>query len=144
MRNSYAKFERSNIGVFGLSVDSVYSHSAFAAELGGLPYELIADFERRVVDSWGVRRTDLAGYDGVPRRSVFVLDPERRVRWRWVTTPEQRLPDVKEVLAQAKKVAQARVPSPRPASQPDKPKKAAVKAAKPARPTARKGAARGG
>lgn len=145
MRNSYAKFEKANIGVFGFSVDSVYSHAAFAAELGGLPFELIADFERRVVDSWGVRRTDLEGYDGVPRRTVFILDPERRVRWRWVTSPEQRLPDVKEVLAEAKKVAAEKAAATRPgrpasdrSTRPASPGKPATEARTPAR----KGAAR--
>ena len=86
-------------------MDSVYSHGAFAKELGGLPFELIADFERKMVDAWGVRRTDMEGYDGVPRRSIFILDHESRVRWRWVTSPEQRLPDTAEVLAEASKVA---------------------------------------
>ena len=84
-----------------MSVDSVYSHKAFAEELGGLPFELIGDFERKVVDSWGVRRTDLEGYDGVPRRSIFILDPEGVVRWRWLTSAEQRLPNVAEVLSQS-------------------------------------------
>jgi peroxiredoxin len=93
--------------VFGVSVDSVYSHGAFAKELGGLPFELIADFERRMVDAWGVRRTDLEGYDGVSRRTIFILDPELKVRWRWVTSPEQRLPDTMEVLAEAMKVGKA-------------------------------------
>jgi glutaredoxin-dependent peroxiredoxin len=93
--------------VFGVSVDSVYSHGAFAKELGGLPFELIADFERKVVDAWGVRRTDLEGYDGVPRRTVFVLDPEMKVRWRWITSPEQRLPDTDEVIAEARKAGEA-------------------------------------
>ena len=92
------------MGIFGVSVDSVYSHEAFARELGGLPFELIADFERKLVDAWGVRRTDLEGYDGVPRRSLFILDPEMRVRWRWITSPEQRLPDNDQVLAAAAKV----------------------------------------
>ena len=78
----------------------------FARELGGLPFELIADFERKTVDAWGVRRTDLEGYDGVPRRSLFILDPELRVRWRWITSPEQRLPDTDKVLAEAIKVGQ--------------------------------------
>jgi len=85
-------------------VDSVYSHGAFAKELGGLPFELIADFERKLVDAWGVRRTDLDGYDGVPRRTIFILDPDLKVRWRWVTSPEQRLPDTGQILAEAKKV----------------------------------------
>ena len=90
-----------------MSVDSVYSHGAFAKELGGLPFELIADFERKTVDAWGVRRTDMEGYDGVPRRTIFILDPEMKVRWRWITSPEQRLPDTMGVLAEAKKVGEA-------------------------------------
>ena len=87
-----------------MSADSVYSHGAFAKELGGLPFELIADFERRMIDAWGVRRSDLEGYDGVPRRTIFILDPEMKVRWRWVTSPEQRLPDIMQVLEEAEKV----------------------------------------
>ena len=102
--------------MFGVSVDSVYSHGAFAKELGGLPFELIADFERKMVDSWGVRRTDMEGYDGVPRRTIFILDPEMRVRWRWITSPEQRLPDTAAVLAEAMMVGEAPAKPPRKAA----------------------------
>lgn len=65
------------------------------------------------MDAWGVRRTDLEGYDGVPRRTIFILDPELKVRWRWITTPEQRLPDTKEVLVEAMKVGDAPAKAPR-------------------------------
>ena len=41
----------------------------------------------------------------MPMRTVFILDPEMKVRWRWITRPEQRLPEMPEVLAEAKKVA---------------------------------------
>jgi peroxiredoxin len=88
-------------------VDSVFCHKAFAEELGGLPYELLADFERKVVDAWGVRRDDVAGYSGMPMRSVFVLDPARVVRWTWVRTQQQPLPDYDEVVAAAREVAAA-------------------------------------
>jgi peroxiredoxin len=125
------------VGVFGVSVDSVYSHEAFARELGGLPFELIADFERKMVDAWGVRRTDLEGYDGVPRRSLFILDPEMRVRWRWITSPEQRLPDNHQVLAEAGKVTASANPA-KPAKA-AKPVKAPAKASGKARGKARSG-----
>lgn len=114
------------MGVYGVSVDSVYSHEAFSRELGGLPFELIADFERKLVDAWGVRRTDLEGYDGVSRRSLFILDPEMRVRWRWITSPEQRLPDNDQVLAEAAKVTSPGKPAK--AAKPAKPAKAPAKA----------------
>ena len=73
-----------------------------------------------MVDAWGVRRTDMEGYDGVPRRTVFIVDPAMKVRWRWVTSPEQRLPDTDAVLAAALEIGSAggarpgRVRAPRP------------------------------
>ncbi len=96
---------RAGIGIYGVSVDSVFSHQAFAEQLGGLPFDLLADFERTVVEQWGVMRTDVAGYRGMPARSVFVLDPEGAVRWTWARTKEQPLPDYDEVLAEARRIA---------------------------------------
>jgi peroxiredoxin len=90
-----------------VSVDSVFSHQAFAEQLGGIPFPLLADFERTVVTEWGVRRDDVKDYKGMPTRSVFILDQDLNVRWRWVRTKEQPLPDFDEVIAEAKKVAEA-------------------------------------
>lgn len=105
MRTRHGSYEADGIALFALSVDSVYSHRAFAEQLGGLPFELVADFERKAATEWGVRRDDVAGYAGMPMRSVFVLDREGIVRWRWVRSREQPLPDPDEVLAEARKVA---------------------------------------
>jgi peroxiredoxin len=58
-----------------------------------------------VVTDWGVRRDDVKDYKGMPTRSVFVLDQDGVVRWRWVRTKEQPLPDFDEVVAEAKKIA---------------------------------------
>lgn len=86
-------------------MDSVYSHQAFAKDLGGLPYELIGDFERKMVTDYGVVRDDVAGYSGVARRAIFIIDRERVIRWTWVTSKEQRLPDYDLVMEEAKKIA---------------------------------------
>jgi peroxiredoxin len=83
----------------------VWSHQAFAKELGGLPFDLIGDFERKMVTAYGVRRDDVAGYSGMARRSIFIIDREGIVRWTWLTSPEQRLPDYDGVIDEAKKVA---------------------------------------
>jgi peroxiredoxin len=93
------------IGIFGISVDSVYSHQAFAKELGGLPFDLIGDFERKMVADYGVRRDDVEGYSGVARRTIFIIDQEGVIRWTWVTSKEQRLPDYDVVMEEAKKIA---------------------------------------
>ena len=85
-------------------MDSVFSHEAFAKELGGLPFELIADFERTMVTDYGVRRDDVAGYSGMAKRTVYVIDRSGTVRWVWERSKDQPLPDYDLVLAEAKKV----------------------------------------
>lgn len=58
-----------------------------------------------MVDAYGVRREDVPGYSGMPTRSVFVIDPDGVVRWRWVRSQDQPLPDFDEVIRVAKEVA---------------------------------------
>ena len=88
-------------------MDSVFSHEAFAKELGGLPFELIADFERTMVTDYGVRRDDVAGYSGMAKRVVYIIDRSGIVRWVWERSKEQPLPDYDLVLSEAKKIADA-------------------------------------
>ena len=86
-------------------MDSVFSHQAFATELGGLPFDLIGDFERKMVTAYGVRRDDVEGYSGMAKRSVFIIDREGLIRWTWERSKEQPLPDYDQVIAEAKAVA---------------------------------------
>src|SRR5882672_764903 len=93
------------IGIYGISVDSVFSHQAFATEPGGLPFDLIGDFERKMVTDYGVRRDDVEGYAGLARRTVFVIDGKGTITYTWVTSPEQRQPDYDLVIEEARKAA---------------------------------------
>jgi len=115
LRTRHDEFQKAGIALYAISVDSVYSHHAFAESLGGLPFELLADFERKVVTDWGVRRDDVAGYSGMPLRTVFILDSDAVVRWRWVRSKEQPLPDADLILSEARRVAES---SPGPADPP--------------------------
>ena len=83
----------------------MFSHQAFAKELGGLPFDLIGDFERKMVTDYGVRRDDVAGYSGMARRSIFIVNRKSVIRWTWIASREQPQPDYDEVMAEAKKVA---------------------------------------
>ena len=93
------------VGIYAISVDSVFSHQAFAKELGGLPYDLIGDFERKMVTDYGVRRDDVAGYSGMARRTIFIIDRGGVIRWTWVASREQPQPDYDAVVEEAKRVA---------------------------------------
>ena len=83
----------------------MFSHQAFAEQLGGIPYEMLSDFERTAVSDWGVRRDDVPGYRGSASRTVFIVDREGVVRWRWQRSKEQPLPNANGVLEAAKKIA---------------------------------------
>src|ERR1700730_2962637 len=89
LRSRYEAAAADAIGIYGISVDSVFSHEAFAKELGGLPYELIADFERKMVTDYGVGRDDVEGSSGIPRRTVFVVDGKGTITHTWITSREK-------------------------------------------------------
>lgn len=80
--------------MLGISVDSVYSHQAFAKELGGLEYPLLTDFHPKgeVAQAYGFWRED----KGYSRRAIVILDPEGMVRYSKII--ERGAPDVEHLL----------------------------------------------
>jgi peroxiredoxin len=85
----------------------VFSHQAFAKELGGLPFDLIGDFERKMVTEYDVRRDDVSGYSGMARRTVYVIDGSGTITYRWQGSREQPLPDYDAVIEEARQAASA-------------------------------------
>jgi peroxiredoxin Q/BCP len=65
-----------DVVVVGISTDSLTTHRRFAASLN-LPFRLLTDSGQRVARRY-------ASYDrsGYPRRSVYVIGPDGRVRYR--------------------------------------------------------------
>lgn len=76
------EFQRFGAELLGISVDSVYSHVAFA-EARNLRFPLLADFEPKgaVARSYGVYRQK----DGISERALFVLDANGIVWWSYVS-----------------------------------------------------------
>lgn len=58
-----------------------------------------------MVTDYGVRRDDVAGYSGMARRTIFVIDHDGVIRYTWVSSREQPQPDYDAVIAEAKKLA---------------------------------------
>jgi len=86
--------------VLGLCVESDRAHKAFAEQLY-LQFPLLSDFNREVVQQFGIAYTPdepYSGFHGMSRRSVFVLDKEGIVRYAWVTDDPLIAPDVDAVL----------------------------------------------
>ncbi len=78
------EFERRGAALLGISVDSRWSHAAYA-EARGLGFPLLADFEPKgaVARAYGVYR---AG-DGFANRALFVVDGGGVIRWSTMVDP---------------------------------------------------------
>lgn len=90
--------------VFGISVDTPFSHRAFKEEYD-LNYPLLSDFNKEVSRAYGVLYDEVFGFQGVSKRSVFVVDRDGIVRYRWVTEDPGIAPDVDAVLAVVRDLA---------------------------------------
>jgi peroxiredoxin Q/BCP len=65
-----------DVVVVGVSADSLETHRRFAASLD-LPFRLLSDPDLQVA-----RRYGSSGDGGRPRRTVFVVGPDGRVKYR--------------------------------------------------------------
>jgi peroxiredoxin len=72
-----------------------------------LPFDLIGDFERKMVTDYDVRRDDVPGYSGMARRTVYVIDGSGTIIYRWQGSREQPLPDYDAVIEEARQAARA-------------------------------------
>ena len=102
-RDELSNLNALNAQVVGISVDSPFAQKAFAT-VNNLPFPFLSDYNREVVTRYGVALNDFAGLQGyvAAKRSIFVLDPQGTVRYRWVTDDpgvEPNYAEVKEELA---------------------------------------------
>jgi glutaredoxin-dependent peroxiredoxin len=83
--------------VLGVAVTATFSQQAFAASLG-VDFPLLSDWDREVCAAYGVQYDVWKGHRGLAKRSVFVVDPDGVVRYRWVTEDALELPDLDEAV----------------------------------------------
>ncbi len=77
------EFDRRGVKVIGLSVDTVDNHVRWTGDIertqgAAVNFPLLADADRRIANLLGIIHPNASDTNTV--RSVFVIDPERRVR----------------------------------------------------------------
>lgn len=75
LRDGFDQLAKHNVKVLGVSADSVNSHDKFASKFG-LPFSLLADDEKSVIEKfgvWGPKKFMGREYEGIHRVS-FVMD----------------------------------------------------------------------
>ena len=105
-RDALNDFASAKTAVVGVSVDSPFANKEFAAK-NGLSFPLLSDITRDVIKQYDVVFNDLAGVKGftVAKRSVFVIDRQGAIRYKWVAPEPKVEPNYAEVTAAVKKLA---------------------------------------
>jgi len=97
-RDRFADFKKKGIVVLGVSVDPVKSHEKFV-EKYKLPFPLLADDERKIVNAYGVWGEKVfmgRRYMGT-NRVTFWIGPDRKIKRIWPKVrPEEH---AEEILA---------------------------------------------
>jgi peroxiredoxin len=83
--------------LLAIAVTATFSQQAFAESLG-VDFPLLSDWDREVCSAYGVQYGVWKGHRGLAKRSVFVVDREQVVRYRWVTDDALVLPDLDEAV----------------------------------------------
>jgi peroxiredoxin len=99
-RDSLSNLEALDAQVIGISVNDPFSNKAFH-EMNMLNFPLLCDYTRKAVNAYGVALPDFAGLTGytVAQRSVFVLDREGTITYKWIADNPGIEPDYREVEA---------------------------------------------
>jgi len=93
--NDMKAFETLDAEVLGVSVDSVWSHKAFAEKMG-IKYSLLADFHPRgaMSEKYGIYLAD----KGITGRAIAIVNKTGKVAW-FKNYDIPVVPDLKEVAA---------------------------------------------
>jgi peroxiredoxin len=98
--------EISNLGaqVIGISNDGPFANKAFAEKFN-LNYPVLGDYKSKTIRDYDILMPDLLhvkGYDAA-KRSIFILDENGTVRYKWVSESPLVEPNYQEIIDFLKK-----------------------------------------
>ena len=107
LRDSLDSLRDLGANVVGISVDGPFANKFFVQNRH-LNFPVLSDYRRDVIKKFGIVMKNLGpleGYDAA-KRSVFILDENGKVIYRWVSDNpliEPNYTEIKEALKKAKK-----------------------------------------
>lgn len=104
IRDSLSELQDYGANVLGISVDGPFVNKAFANN-HHLNFPVLSDYGRKVIKKYGIVMKKLASMPdyNAAKRSVFILDEQGKVRYRWVSDNPLVEPDYAEIKEFLKK-----------------------------------------
>lgn len=82
-RDSMARFDDLDARVFGVSVDLPFAQNIFINQ-ENLNFPMLSDFNQKLVHEYDLVMPESRGLRGLAERSIFVIDNDGTVVYRWV------------------------------------------------------------
>ena len=96
-RDSMAKLNNAKAQVYGISVDTFFTLGAFKKDQN-LNFPLLSDFNKDVIQSYGVFNPDMIGLKGIAKRATFVIDKDGVIRHAEVQEDARNEPNYDKVF----------------------------------------------
>jgi peroxiredoxin len=96
VRDTLNLYSTLNAEVFGISVDSPFAQKEWKQK-ENLNFTLLSDFNRQAVQAYGAQYDNLLGFQGVAKRSAFVVDKEGKIRYAEVLEDARNVPNFDKI-----------------------------------------------
>jgi glutaredoxin-dependent peroxiredoxin len=106
LRDNLAEFNKFNAQVVGIAVNDPWTNKAFA-EKNSLNFPILSDYGRDTVRQYNVIHENFGNLKGytAAKRSVFILDQNGVVTYKWVTEDPGKEPNYDELKKAVAKTA---------------------------------------
>jgi peroxiredoxin len=91
-RDSIAGLKDARAQEVGVSTDTFFTLKAFADQQR-LNFPLLSDYNKEVIEQYGVVNPDMIGLKNIAKRAVFVIAPDGRVTHKQVLDDARNEPD---------------------------------------------------
>jgi peroxiredoxin len=98
-RDHLSDLNNKNAQIIGISIDGPFANKFFK-ENRHLNFPLLSDYNREVIKKYNVVMKDLASLKdyNAAKRSIFILDKDRKIQYKWVSDNPLIEPNYKEIM----------------------------------------------
>jgi peroxiredoxin len=103
-QSEISEFEKRGIQIIGISVDSIYSHGAWAS-VRGISFPLLADFNPKgaVAKKYQVLRDE----DGFTERALYLIDENGKIAYSHISPFLHHVPDIYQLYNELDELTKA-------------------------------------
>jgi peroxiredoxin len=101
LAEDYDKIKQAGADLIAVSVDD----QSFAWSMGqttGAKFQILSDSDKKTIISYGI--LNAAEHDGIAHPSIFILDPQGRIRFMHVGKDPQDRPPDETIIQEVKKL----------------------------------------